>query len=636
MAVDHGPFSQPIKRRFFRASESVDQAWAYKRFTANPTLAFNIRHALHHGLSQQFSYRQSQSEVWLPHLQVSRLAAFSPPQTDNQSSPVTVRIRKVKCDESRPACHRCISTGRVCDGYGIWGGGGNFYSYQQPIISSKDGHAVLRPPVSVSVLGLGTKEKGYFEWFKCRTVTKLPGSFASSFWTRLLFQASLSEEAVLHAVLALSSVHKGGVINADGQKKIDNILDEQEQFTLRHYVKAISHLQPHFSVQDRASFRVPLITCVVFVCLEFLRGRFKTAQIHLQNGLNILGEMQMLSNGNDGILQLKPCRESTDDWIVEAFTRLHLQVELFKYAYQHPCLVLQASGPENPTFVFHSIKEAWKQMERLLNKVFYLTHQGRQQAVSESESLRHPLALLEHQQRIRTELARWLELYDGFKKALKGHRSAEEEKPYLLLCTYHTMANIMAGTCLRPNDESVFDSYISQFVLLIRQLANLWTISSTSSPIQALPGHLMDMSKSVIDMGWIPPLYYVAVKCRVHRIRFQAIRLLESTSHREGIWDAKSAACVARKAMEIEERDFYKDVDTVDDFPLTSYPLPQDLSLPTLPDSYRIREIEVALSDAPMDNILLFCKQKHAGIECRVLLSEYSICLQRWTDGGCG
>ena len=547
---------------------------------------------------------------------------------------MTVRIRKVKCDEDRPACHRCISTGRVCDGYGIWGGGGNFYSHQQRLTGSKDSRVVPRPLAPVS-LASGTEEKGYFEWFKCRTAIKLPGSFVSSFWNTLLFQASLNEPAVLHAVLSLSSVHKTGTINAEVQRKTDNIPNEQELFTLQHYVKAITHLQPHFLVKDRASVRVALITCVVFVCLELLRGHFKTAQIHLQNGLKVLGEMQMLSNGNDGILRLKPCRESTDDWIIEAFSRLHLQVELFKHAYQHPCLVLQAAGPETPALVFHSIIEAWQQLERLLYKIFHLTHQARQQAVSDCESLRHPLVLLEHQQRIRTELVRWLDRYKAFEKALQGHRSAEEEKGYPLLCIYHTMANIMADTCLRPCDESVFDSHTNQFVLLIRQLANLWTITSTTSPVQALPGHLMDMSSSVVDLGWMPLLYYAAVKCRVHRIRLQAIRLLELTSHREGIWDAKTAACVARKVMEIEERDFYKDVDTADDFPLPSSPRPQDLSLPTLPESYRIREVEVVLSGAPMDKILLFCKQEQEGIDCRVLISEYNVHLQRWIDERC-
>ncbi len=497
----------------------------------------------------------------------------------------------------------------------------------------KDKRVIPRSHASASVLASGTEANGYFEWFQCRTATKLPGTFLSRFWDTLLFQASLDEPAVLHAVLALSSVHKRGVLYANTQPKIDNVPNEQEQYTLNHYVGAIGYLQPHFLTKDRASIRVALITCVTFVSLELLRGHFNTAQTHLQNGLRILEEMQMFSGGNDGTLRLKSCLGSTDDWILEAFSRLHLQVELLKHAYQHPCLLVQATCPATLAFVFHSMKEAWQQMGRLLNKIFRLTHQSRQQAVCEHESLGDRILLFEDQQRIRTELARWLEMYEAFEKAMRGHSSAEEEKGYQLLYTYHTMTRIMVDTCLRPSEELAFDLHTDRFVLLIMQLTDLRTIASMTFPGKALPG---DMSSSIIDMGWIPPLYFAVVKCRVHRIRLQAIKLLESSTHREGFWDSRTAACVARKVMETEERDFYKDIDTADDFSLPSSPSPQDLSLPALPESYRIRDVEVVLSSEPLDRILLFCKQEQEGVDCRVLLSEYNVHLRCWIDGGPG
>lgn len=477
----------------------------------------------------------------------------------------------------------------------------------------------------------GTQEKAYFEWFKFRTATKLPGSFISGFWTTLLFQASLNEPAVSHAVLALSSVHKEGSINDDNERKIENVPDKQEKFALQHYVKAISHLQPHFFSKNRASFRVALITCVVFVCIEILRGHFKAAQTHLQNGLKILGEMQMLSIGKDGILRLKPCRESTDDWIVEIFSRLNLQVELFNHGHPHACLLLQPAGPDILVPEFRSFNEAWQHMERLLNEIFYLNHQSRQQAESECQSPRDPLALLEHQQRVRRDLVQWLDIFEAFKKKVQWPKASRDEIAYQLLCPYHSMATIMAETCLQPSDEMAYDSHTNQFVLLIKQLTNLRLLRATglpTSPDQSLPVHCMNMSRSIIDVGWIPPLYYVAIKCRVHRIRLKAVRFLESCFHREGIWDATTAACVARKVMEIEERDFYKDVDTVDDFQLHLPPTSQDLSLPMLPESYRLSDVEVVLADAPMGKISVFCKREQEGIGCRVLLSEFNAPLQ--------
>jgi hypothetical protein len=60
--------------------------------------------------------------------------------------------------------------------------------------------------------------------------------------------------------------------------------------------------------------------------------------------------------------------------------------------------------------------------------------------------------------------------------------------------------------------------------------------------------------------------------------------------------------------MEIEEREYYKNIDIADDFPLSSYPSAQDLSLSLLPESYRIYGLEVVLLGEPMDKVLLFCK----------------------------
>ncbi len=118
------------------------------------------------------------------------------------------------------------------------------------------------------------------------------------------------------------------------------------------------------------------------------------------------------------------------------------------------------------------------------------------------------------------------------------------------------------------------------------------------------------MSRSIADVGWIPPLYYTALKCRVHRVRLQAIRLLESASHREGIWDSKIAAAVARKVMEIEEDGFYRGMDTADDFSLSSLPGLQDLSLPSLPLSARLCEVKVVLPDGPVGSIRLLYKRR--------------------------
>jgi hypothetical protein len=139
-------------------------------------------------------------------------------------------------------------------------------------------------------------------------------------------------------------------------------------------------------------------------------------------------------------------------------------------------------------------------------------------------------------------------------------------------------------------------------------------------------------SRSVMDIGWIPPLYYTALKCRVHRLRLQAVKFLEYSPHREGIWDGPIAACVARKIMEIEERDFYDDIDTANDFEISSAPGVGDLSLPTLPQSYRISGIKVDLPDGPTDNFFLSYKRKQGYGGWEEVTQEFNAIQRHWTE----
>jgi hypothetical protein len=115
------------------------------------------------------------------------------------------------------------------------------------------------------------------------------------------------------------------------------------------------------------------------------------------------------------------------------------------------------------------------------------------------------------------------------------------------------MAKIMAHACLWPSCEWIFDSHAEDFVSILVQSINLWKLVPPIS--EALYWQRTEKASYITDLGWIPPLYYTALKCQIHRIRLQAIKMLGYTSHREGIWDAKIAASVARKVMEIEEKD---------------------------------------------------------------------------------
>lgn len=493
-----------------------------------------------------------------------------------------------------------MASGRVCDGYGVWGGGGNTYGDREPPLESAPRALACWPSVRHSTLGGSAQEERYFDWFRCRTAKKIPGAFPLEFWKTLLFQATWNEPAVLNAILTLSSVHKSDVPGRSGQDVSNKVPDEQEQFMLQHYTKAIHHLRRLFSSNDKASIRVALITCIVFVSLEFLRGRFQTAQTHLDGGLKVLRESQPQQVMDDSNSALVSSYDLVDTWILEAFSRLQTQVELFRRTFQHPYLFLQPPRYTVSKQFFHSMEAAWQSLEQLLNGILYLTEKSRQHRASGGVTAPFT-ALVDEQQLIKNHLIQWLATYEASKKDLTKKEYASQI--CILLESFHTMAFIMAGTCLSFDDETIFDSFTDHFVFLLNRSINLFHIGTSHSQISSKLA--IDMSRSMADVGWIPPLYYMAIKCRIHRIRLQSIRLLESASHREGIWDSRIATRVARRVMEIEERDASSDLNISDEFLLGSFPSKQDLLQPTICQECRVNDLRVVLTDNPTDHVLI-------------------------------
>ncbi|KAL4795105.1 hypothetical protein BDV19DRAFT_379032 [Aspergillus venezuelensis] len=524
------------------------------------------------------------------------------------------RIRKVKCDESFPVCKKCRSTGRVCDGYGIWGGGGNQYWHRQASDSPRD-MSDYPPLACISTLIASTDELESFDWFRGRTIIKLPGSYQSEFWTKGLLQASNSEQAVWHAVMALSSTHRVGFVDPESDPAT-----KLEQATLRHLIKAAHHLHPHFSAQDKSSRRVVLVVCLVFVVLDLLRGHFAFARVHLRNGLRILTEAEAARYANRGKLDLflHASSESIGHLIAEAFFRLHTQVELLQHQYRpRPCrlpppIQFPLHNPYSQTCSFPSYTAAWRPLDHLMNETFHLSSLAQGSLIYNASLTSLQLS----------------------SNSIVGQAKA---KVHRLILSYHTMLRIMTETSLRPDNESVFDNYTAYYRRIVGLLSETYKLSvidpdypkasATAVPHgQTSPSFLYispkerdsprsrwiggcDMSHTIIDIGWMVPLFYVAIKCRIRRIRRTAIQLLESTNHKEGIWDARITACVGRKVMEVEERNFFDgfpliEVDDVD-AGASSASSEQNVE-PVLPESCRIRDLEVCMEGVPLQRVVLF------------------------------
>jgi hypothetical protein len=161
-------------------------------------------------------------------------------------------VRKVKCDETRPACRKCTSTLRTCDGYS--------HVQQLPPSSAACQIAALRADLSIDICGC-PRSKRSISFFRRRTSPQLAGFFKSEFWGRLVLQTAHREPAVRHAVIALGSLHEASEYRASS-------MNAARTFALEHYNLAIRELLLPLSQNGAQSVDVCLISCILFTNFE--------------------------------------------------------------------------------------------------------------------------------------------------------------------------------------------------------------------------------------------------------------------------------------------------------------------------------------------------------------------------------
>ncbi|KAK7444119.1 hypothetical protein CaCOL14_008422 [Colletotrichum acutatum] len=187
----------------------------------------------------------------------------------------TCKARKVKCDETKPKCMRCTSSGRQCAGY-------------EPTL--EHGLSWYRPQ---QLTAHDQREGRAFQFFSHMVGPVLSGPMDTYFWTHLVVQFSHFEPAVRHAVLAISSLyedfHDGARVT---RQKPGN------DFALSHYSAAIQRIK---SAQDE---QLVLLVCILFICIEYLQGDVEAALRHCKHGIMILNRVGCSSWAHDYLMPI--------------------------------------------------------------------------------------------------------------------------------------------------------------------------------------------------------------------------------------------------------------------------------------------------------------------------------------------
>ncbi|KAI1260669.1 hypothetical protein F5Y18DRAFT_404777 [Xylariaceae sp. FL1019] len=407
---------------------------------------------------------------------------------------LTCKVRKVKCDEGKPHCKRCTDTGRTCDGYG----------------PAAESSAITwhRPRHMFSNVDNVTERRS-LEFFCKVAAPVLSGPLDPYFWTHLVMQFSHFEPAVRHSIIAV-----GSLCEQVSRDPVIETLGQDQKLVLTHYNAAIRHL----NTMENES--LVLLVCVLFICIEFLRGDRQAAITHGNHGASILKRV-----------------ERTFPWAKEHLSPLFRRMNLLPYFF----CILDTAQPEilglddDLPSSFKDFGQAEYYLDPIVARTIRLVRGG--------DVLRHnsirledlPPELIAEQDATRLMLEAWYLRFAELLASSESWNTRASLRSNMMI--RYQVSSIWVETALDCR-ETIYDDYIDTFRSIVDQACGL---------------ELDNTLGFTFETGFIPLLYFVVMKCRDLRIRLRALALMRNLgAARESMWDLTTMYTAATRIIEIE------------------------------------------------------------------------------------
>jgi hypothetical protein len=466
----------------------------------------------------------------MPDLQVGNYPIAASPKAHgepNSHRHTRDRKRKLKCDEGKPRCRRCIGSGRACEGYRHLLGKHN--NNQLP----EEGLLLAGPTPPLFASAAERRSFSYFHSHACRL---LAGPFHASFWRREVLQAAIHYPAVRHLVIALGAAYEGfegGGCGVQGQ---------EEQFALRQCNHAIRLLAAQTPSAEATC--CVLTASLLFVYLASVRGHFAEAFQHVRSAVKVLQGFEEGERVKGAVYPVPVSRLRS--LLASVYGQLRAMVnDTFLDTGSRDILVSECK----PAVLFTSVQDAHSYVEGLFhNSLAFLQASDGPGARQDPERI--DAAVARHR-----ELCQALESSENA-LAVLGQRlretdsdtGAQDQEGLVILRVYHMLLSIwLRIDVFRPGErESAYDDAEGLLGEMLRLCES----------VVERPGHQADESPRSCSsgLGCVLPLHVVAARCRNPQVRRRAVQLLLGCSRREGLWDAQLTGKVASQTIEVEEQ----------------------------------------------------------------------------------
>jgi enamine deaminase RidA (YjgF/YER057c/UK114 family) len=375
-----------------------------------------------------------------------------------------------------------------------------------------------------------------------QAMSHIPGNFEPHFWDDVVLQFSHTYPTVRQALIALSFIYKGNDRDILNSVKT-TVISMDHQHALHQYNGAIRKLIDDLSsVQQDA--RATLLSCLLFIWIEVLQNNFESAFRHLNSGLKILRDINASfpSPSPEGL----PGTHDTPNiygYLSRSLIRLNSQAALHgtsrvlpeKAVILRNAVEVLATIPESFSDVFESRSFLDNEINIVAGYIRRLRDKDHYASLDMPAIDRFRTAHLDRTRR-------WHLATMAMVAAIPSLKIPFQISAIAYLQLYHTFLEIVLKT-LFCGSEMVFDDYTSEFEQIIKHVECI-----TNKP---------DFDKDYIlsfDMNIIPPLFFLVLKCRVLRLRRQAMDLLKHAPEREGLWRRDSVMKACEWKLDVEEQ----------------------------------------------------------------------------------
>ncbi|KAF5555747.1 hypothetical protein FMEXI_1434 [Fusarium mexicanum] len=413
---------------------------------------------------------------------------------------MTCRIRKIKCDEARPGCQRCIGTGRKCDGYGDTDS-----ATKQTLIIRE------RPPITRALNhDLGVESSFHaFDYYRGHVSHQVGDTVDSDFWGDLVLRLAPTDAAIRHAISAISLIP-----------------------AIVEYNKAILAVRSWpLATESRVK---PLLVCLLFVCTEFMLGHEhqNAAKMHILQGRRLLANIKDRKTPETDIIR---------QYLAPIYLRLAYvgngRVEVPRHLLQMTTAPLK----------FASLADARCVLYYLVDIGFTLIYEVksyRSKGANEETSDTEEHTLQSRYKHLTRELANWRHAFEAY--LAFSDLDGPDTRTAKLLTLRHCLMIVFLDSMISGSD----------YICDRNGLCDFSIATDCATFVVNHDNDIMQGPSFTFESEVVGPIYWIAAKCRQPVIRRRALELLyerEKTNRVESLTMVRHTIAMVTRVIEIEE-----------------------------------------------------------------------------------